>query len=52
MEVTNLKTLECFLLLYTITCTIQQSSCYTEDGCKPAIINSRQKQLSQIIFIR
>ena len=35
------------------SCSIQQSSCYTcytEDSCRPAIIDSRQKQLSQIFF--
>ena len=35
------------------SCSIQQSSCYTcytEDSCRPAIIDSRQKQLSQISF--
>jgi len=36
-----------------ISCSIQQSSCYTcytEDSCRPAIIDSCQKQLSQISF--
>ena len=35
------------------SCSIQQSSsytCYTEDSCRPAIIDSCQKQLSQISF--
>ena len=35
------------------SCIIQQSSCYTcytEDSCRPAIIDSRQKQRSQISF--
>ena len=36
-----------------VSCSIQQSSCYTcytEDSCRPAIIDSCQKQLSQISF--
>ena len=36
-----------------LSCSIQQSSCYTcytEDSCRPAIIDSCQKQLSQISF--
>jgi len=35
------------------SCSIQQSSCYTcytEDSCRPANIDSCQKQLSQISF--
>ena len=36
-----------------VSCSIQQSSCYTcytEDSCRRAIIDSCQKQLSQISF--
>jgi len=35
--------------LADLSCSIQQSSCYTcytEDSCRPAIIDSCQKQLS------
>ena len=43
----------CGLFSLKISCSIQQSSCYTcytEDSCRPAIIDSCQKQLSQISF--
>ena len=36
--------------LPSANCSVQQSSCYTEDSCRPAIVHSRQKQVSQISF--